>query len=85
MSLTLGIDNDLKSETRSNLKKMGLDMTTATKMFYIYINQHGKLPFTPSVGRSELEQAVYEAKHHQFAGEYKSLEEMRKDLYSDED
>lgn len=61
---------------------MGLDMTTATKMFYIYINQHGKLPFTPSVGRSELEQALYEAKHHKYAGEYNSLEEMRKDLYS---
>lgn len=43
-----------------------------------------KLP-SPSNDRTELEQAVYEAKHHQYAGEYSSLEEMRKDLYSDED
>lgn len=85
MSLTLGIDDKLKAETKANLKKMGIDMTTATRMFYIYINQNGKLPFTPSVGRTELDQAVYEAKHHQYAGEYSSLEEMRKDLYSDED
>ncbi|KRO12576.1 hypothetical protein IV62_GL001449 [Lactobacillus helveticus] len=55
-------------------------------MYYIYINQHGKPPFAPSTGRSELDQAVYEAKHHQYAGEYNSLEEFRKDLYSpDED
>lgn len=86
MSLTLGIDDKLKAEIRANLKKMGIDMTTATKMYYIYINQHGKLPFVPSTGRSELDQAVYEAKHHQYAGEYNSLEEFRKDLYSpDED
>lgn len=80
MSLTIGIDDKLKAETKSNLKKMGLDMTTATRMFYIYINQHGKLPFAPSIGRTELEQAVYEAKNHEYAGEYNSLEEMRKDL-----
>ncbi|NRO20780.1 hypothetical protein IMAU60206_01268 [Lactobacillus helveticus] len=85
MSLTLGIDDKLKAETRANLKKMGIDMTTATKMYYIYINQHGKLPFAPSAGRSELDRAVYEAKHHQYAGEYNSLEEFRKDLYSPDD
>lgn len=48
--------------------------------------KNGKPPFAPSTGRSELDQAVYEAKHHQYAGEYNSLEEFRKDLYSpDED
>lgn len=36
MSLTLGIDDKLKAEIRANLKKMGIDMTTATKM-YIYL------------------------------------------------
>lgn len=35
MSLTLGIDDKLKAETRANLKKMGIDMTTATKMYCI--------------------------------------------------
>lgn len=85
MSLTLNIDDRLKVETEANLRKMGIDITTATKMFYIYVNQHGKLPFTPLLGGTELDQAVYEAKHHQYAGEYDSLEEMRKDLYSDAD
>ncbi len=37
---------------------------------------------TGSSNRSELEQALYEAKHHQYAGEYDSLEDFRKDLYS---
>lgn len=36
MPVTLGIDNKLKEETKSNLEKMGLDMTTATKMYFIY-------------------------------------------------
>ena len=85
MSLTLGIDDKLKSETKKNFKKMGMDMTTATRMFYIYVNQHGNLPFTPSVGRTELEQALHEAKNHEYADEYDSLDDFRKDLYSDED
>lgn len=85
MTLTIGIDDKLKAETKSNLEKMGMDLTTATRMYYIYINQHGKLPFTPSVGKSELDQALYDTRHHNFAGEYNSLEEFRKDLYSDED
>lgn len=84
MSLTIRIDDHLKNETKSNFKKMGLDMSTATKMFYIYVNQHGRLPFVPSTGRTELDQALYEAKHHEYAGEYNSLEDFRKDLYSDE-
>lgn len=36
----------------------------------------------PSVGRTELEQAIHEAKNHQYADEYDSLEDFRKDLYS---
>lgn len=82
MPVTLGIDNKLKEETKSNLEKMGLDMTTATKMYFIYINQHGKLPFTPGVGRSELDKALEQVKNHEYAGEYDSLEDFRKDLYS---
>ena len=82
MPVTLGIDNKLKEETKSNLEKMGLDMTTATKMYFIYINQHGKLPFTPSVGRSELDKVLEQVKNHEYAGEYDSLEDFRKDLYS---
>ena len=85
MSLTLGIDDDLKKKTKDNFKKMGMDMTTATRMFYLYVDQHGKLPFTPSVGRTELEQAVHESKTHQYADEFDSLEDFRKNIYSDED
>lgn len=86
MPVTLGIDNELKNKTKANLAKMGLDMTTATKMYFMYINQHGKLPFTPSVGRSELDEALEQVRNHEYAGEYNSLEDFRRDLYSpDED
>lgn len=47
-----------------------------------HVDQHGKLPFIPNVGKTELEQAVHEAKNHQYADEYDSLEDFRKDLYS---
>lgn len=57
---------------------MGMDITTAIRMFYLYVDQHGKLPF----GRTELEQAIHEAKNHQYADEYAFLEDFRKDLYS---
>lgn len=38
-----------------------------------------------AAGRTELEQAIHEVKNHEYAGEYNSLEEMRKDLYSEDD
>lgn len=38
--------------------------------------------FPPSVERTGLEQAVHEAKNQQYADEYDSLEDFRKDLYS---
>lgn len=84
MTLTIEIDDKLKKETKRNLKKMGLNITIATKMYYIYINQHGRLPFTPSIGESELDQALYDTRNHNYAGEYNSLKDFRKDLYSDE-
>lgn len=49
------------------------------------MNEIGMIPSNELKSKSQLEQAIYEAKHHQYAGEYNSLEEMRKDLYSDED
>lgn len=47
-----------------------------------HVDQYGNLPFTPRVERTELEQAIHEAKNHQYADEYDSLEDFRKDLYS---
>lgn len=47
-----------------------------------YVDQYGKSPFTPSVERRGLQQSIHEAKNHQYADEYDSLEDFRKDLYS---
>lgn len=43
------------------------------------------MSLTPINKKTELEQAIHEAKTHQYANEYDSLEDFRKDLYSDED
>lgn len=40
------------------------------------------MSLTPINKKTKLEQAVYEAKTHQYANEYDSLEDFRKDLYS---
>lgn len=41
---SMRLDPDFKKETQENFKKMGLDMSTATKMFYTFVNRHGYLP-----------------------------------------
>lgn len=33
---------------------MGMDITTATRMFYLYVDRYRKLPFIPSSGDEEL-------------------------------
>lgn len=75
---SMRMDPEFKKETQENFKKMGLNMTSATNMFYTFVNQHGYLPFTPSTGKTELEQAIDDAKNGKFAHTYNSEEDFRK-------
>lgn len=77
---SMRMDSKFKQETQNNFKKMGLDMSTATKMFFTFVNQHGYLPFTPSTGKTELEQAIDDANNEKFVNTYDSVEEFRKHL-----
>lgn len=74
------IDPNFKKETQENFKKMGLDMSTATKMFYTFVNQHGYLPFTPSIGKTDLEQSIDDANKGKFTHTYNSAKDFRKHL-----
>lgn len=81
---SMRIDAKLKEKTQKNFKKMGLDMSTATKMFFTFVNQHGYLPFIPTTGKTELEQAIEEANKGHFSRTYKSVAEFKNHL-RDED
>lgn len=75
---SMRMDSSFKKETQDNFKKMGLSMSAATKMFYAFVNQHGYLPFTPTTGKTELEQAIEDAESNQFGHTYESAEEFKK-------
>ena len=80
---TMRIDPQLKKKTQENLNKMGLDMSTATKMFFTFINQHGYLPFTPSTGKTELDAAIEDANNHEFSSIYNSFEDYKEHLINE--
>lgn len=77
---SMRLDSKLKEETQKNFEKMGLDMSTATKMFFTFVNQHGYLPFTPSTGETELEQSIKDADSGIFGHTYESASDFRKHL-----
>lgn len=80
---SMRMDSNFKKETQENFQKMGLDMSTATKMFYTFVNQHGYLPFTPSIGKTELEQSIEDADNKKFSHTYADVNEFRKHLINE--
>ena len=80
---SMRLDPDFKKETQENFKKMGLDMSTATKMFYTFVNRHGYLPFTPSVGKTALEQSIEDADKGNFGHTYDNISDFRRHLINE--
>lgn len=74
------MDSKFKEETKENFKKMGLSMSAATNMFFTFVNQHGYLPFTPTVQKTELEQAIEDAENGKLAHTYSSFEDYQKGM-----
>ncbi|MGQ5708410.1 type II toxin-antitoxin system RelB/DinJ family antitoxin [Lactobacillus sp. PSON] len=77
---SMRMDPNFKKETQDNFKKMGLSMSAATKMFYTFVNKHGYLPFTPTTGKTELEQAIEDAENGIYGHTYNSVEDFKKHL-----
>lgn len=85
-TVTIRLDDDLKENAKKDLEDMGLDLSTATKIFYRQIVKTGEFPFKITTSwRDEMDTALNEAKNGIYAGEYNSLDDMRKDLYSDDE
>jgi DNA-damage-inducible protein J len=78
--LSIRIDPTLKSAGQAVAKEMGLDLSTAVKMFITAMVKEQQLPFTPSSLPAETLQALHESEHHHDYKIYDNAEEMWDDL-----
>ncbi|WP_127849559.1 type II toxin-antitoxin system RelB/DinJ family antitoxin [Lacticaseibacillus hulanensis] len=78
--LSIRIDPSLKSAAQDVANNMGMDLTTAVKMFLTSMVKEQRLPFTPTGLPTETLQALREAEHHNDYKTYDSAEEMWSDL-----
>ena len=53
-NLTIRIEEKLKKDAQKTLKKQGLDMTTAIRMFLHQVNFEKGLPFLPTRNEARL-------------------------------
>lgn len=48
-SINIRVDNDVKNQVKAICGELGLDITTATNMFYRQLIREKALPFTPKI------------------------------------
>lgn len=44
-TLSIRLDKDLKNKSKIVSEKLGLDISSLTKMFYVYVVEHEAIPF----------------------------------------
>jgi DNA-damage-inducible protein J len=84
-TLNIRIDQNIKTKANKTLSAMGLDMSTAVKLFLNQVITENGLPFTPTKNLSkirarwdkEVAQALKTGKT------YKNARELFKDLWKD--
>ncbi|GAA3633137.1 hypothetical protein GCM10022297_10060 [Lactobacillus hamsteri] len=54
-SFNMKLPKSMKEEAQATFKAMGMDMATATRLFYTAVIQQQKLPFTPRADKSAME------------------------------
>lgn len=76
-SFNMKLPKLMKEEAQATFKSMGMDMATATRLFYTAVIQQQKLPFTPKADKDALE-VVKEMHDEQSNGkEYASSEDFK--------
>ena len=83
-TLQIRIDSDLKQETESVLKSMGLSMSTAIHLFCRQVINHGRIPFD-IIAAPKLNEETRRAMDDTLAGKnlsrkFSSVDEMWEDL-----
>lgn len=84
-NMTLRIDHDIKVQATKLFKSLGLDMSTATGIFYRQALQHHGLPFDVRIKEPNIE--TYAAmedgtKEKDLNGPFNSVEELMESLDS---
>ena len=54
-NFNMKLPKSMKKEAQATFKSMGMDMATATRLFYTAVIQQQKLPFTPKADDGALE------------------------------
>lgn len=78
--LSIRIDANLKMETETILKRIGLSSGEAVRMFFSQITLHQGLPFMPRIPNAETKAAMAELERPQELKKYTSNEEFYKEL-----
>lgn len=84
-NMTLRIDHDIKVQATKLFKSLGLDMSTATGIFYRQALQHHGLPFDVRIEEPNIETyaAIEDAtKRRDLNGPFDSVEELMESLDS---
>ena len=84
-NMTLRIDHDIKVQATKLYKSLGLDMSTATGIFYRQALQHRGLPFDVRIEEPDIETyaAMEDAtKRKNLNGPFDSVEELMESLDS---
>ena len=92
MSTTLSIrlDTKLKKQSQVTLKKLGLDISSATKLFLTQVVEHKAIPFpirtingfTPEFEAEILAESAHMRKNPNLYKKYTNVKELVKDLHS---
>ena len=78
-TISIRIDNKLKSETEDVLRLIGLNHSTAINMFYSQIIMRGGLPFLPHIPNKETLTTFEATDKGEGLTEYETLEDLIKD------
>lgn len=85
-NITISLDSSLKNEAIAMFEDMGLDIESATKLFYRQVVRQGKIPFEISsdIPNAETIEAIKEVqqmkKHPDDYKEYNDVDLMMKEL-----
>ena len=84
-NFNMKLPKSMKDEAQATFKSMGMDMATATRLFYTAVIQQQKLPFTPKADDGAL-QVVKEMHDEQSNGKvYSSAKDFAKNWLKDLD
>lgn len=84
-TFNMKLPKSMKNEAQATFKAMGMDMATATRLFYTAVIQQQKLPFTPIANKDALEIIKEINDENSTVKEYSSSKEFGKNWIKDLD